>query len=250
MQRSVARLFQVGAHVPHGVAYRGATMKQWPRQQLPANFKMLPEQRWRMQAMPRDTGKIPRDFVLKMLYQQQPCELDALWGHCTSDGNCVLDSKRHLRDVLKQCRDESFIFFEKDKVTDAWVCSLTRERYENVRTMVHSLNAEQQTPLDAGLRGAAAEETTAFAGEYESMDEGAKKEHVTQLRRALEQSSSAVQQFQRSEVDYLPYTDLNGKVKFMWWYDVKDVANDTAAAQVAGQGTGQLEAPNVAGISQ
>ena len=85
LRRTAGRLFQVGAHVPHGTAYRGARIKSWPRQQLPANMSFLPEQRWTMKAVPRDTGRIPRDFVLTVVYKSQPVNVGDLWSLCTCE---------------------------------------------------------------------------------------------------------------------------------------------------------------------
>lgn len=223
LRKGIVHLYQVGAHVPHGNAFRGARMRHWPRQQLPQNLTFLPEQRWSMKPMPRDTGRVPRDFVLGIIYKSQPVNVADLWDLCASDTSCVLDSKRHLRAVLKQSREEGFLSFEKDPATDAWTCTLTRERFEEVRQQVVG-QAANQTPAQAGLRGRAAEKTAELSTAFESMDREAKLDHLAKLREALKETTSRVERFQRTEVDYLPYTTLNGKVDFMWWYETKDVS--------------------------
>lgn len=264
-------------------------MKDWPRVTMPKNFHFTPEQRLRLQGLPRDTGHIPRNFVLRMVYYHQPVPVEKLWDICTSESGCVLDSKKHLRDVLKCCRDESFVHFEKQGGAGAgWLCHLTRERLEDVKRIVATTSAEEATPAALGMRGTAAtqtsesiaavqdrvrvsgkeaaaaanaeggdggpssspsaenvpasrdEEEVSAAAAALSLDDGESRSshdaelratldantvaarHIEFLRQALSQSQDISRRFRRSEVDYLPYTDLNGKVKMMWWYDVQE----------------------------
>jgi hypothetical protein len=219
--------YQVGVHVPHAQAYRGARVKAWPRQSVPANLSLLPEQRWAMQPLPRDTGKVPRNFVLKMLYFEQPCPVDSLWQSCVQDAECVLDSRRHLRDVLKQCRDENFVTFEKDAAA-GWVCHLTRERFEEVRSMVNMLPDAVATPASAGMRGDAAERTAASGDTFRELSTADKAQHLAMLRAQTDAANKMLAEFQRVEIEYVPYTDINGKVRFQWFYDT---AGATPASQ-------------------
>ena len=228
LRRCASKLFQVGAQVPHGTAYRGARFRNWPRQQLPSNIHFLPEQRWAMRALPRDSGRVPRDFLLSVVYKAQPVNVADLWELCTTEAGCVLDSKRHLREVLKAAREEGWVLFEKDESTQSWTCSLTRERFEEVRHMVNE-DAATQTAAHAGLRGKAADRTTEISTAFEHMSEAEQGEHLRKLREALKASNAMVEKFQRTEVDYLPYTSLNGRVEFMWWYESRDVSNQAAA---------------------
>lgn len=240
-------LYQVGVHVPHGEAFRGARFKAWPQQKVPANFSLLPEQRWSMLPIQRDTGKVPRNFVLKILYFQQPCAVEQLWRLCTQDSECVLDSKRHLREVLKQCRDEGFVTFSKETTssseasagaavaggsaggavgaaTTSWTCTLTRERFEEVRAMVNMLPDSAGSAMSAGMRGDAASGTSDSAEVFRGLDDAEKVKHLEQLRAQTEAANQLLSAFQRIEIDYLPYTDLHGKVNTMYWYDSVDQA--------------------------
>ncbi|EPY38986.1 hypothetical protein AGDE_04943 [Angomonas deanei] len=221
MRKSITFLFQSGVHTPPGVSYNAARMKGWPQQKVPENFKFTEEQRFKTKALPRDTGRIARDFLLSVLYQHQPCEVSTLWEHCMCDPQIVLDSKKHLRDVLHQARSEGYVSFEKDPLTQKWVCHLARERYEEVVRMVSA----RTESLDhyGKLRGAAASETTEFAANFNEMNEEAKREHLAFLTEQVKETTQRLKKFQRTEIDYLPYTDLNGKVNFMWWYETVDV---------------------------
>ncbi|KPA82964.1 putative mitochondrial hypothetical protein [Leptomonas pyrrhocoris] len=238
MQRSISRLFQTGVHIPHGVRYNAAKIKNWPMQEVPQNFKFTNEQRFKTKAMPRDTGKIPRDFLLSVLYRNQPCEVSSLWEHCMNDPQIVLDSKRHLREVLQQARSEGFVSFEKDAVTERWVCHLTRERFEEVRAIVGARVENQD--LYSGLRGASATETSTYSESFREMNAQTKKEHLRLLTEQVASTTAHLRKFQRMELDYLPYTDLNGKVNFMWWYETNDVRDVAALPEADADGDRKL----------
>ncbi|CCW67924.1 unnamed protein product [Phytomonas sp. Hart1] len=219
MRRAIWDRFQTGANLPRGVSYNAAKMKHWPSQKVPENFAFTPEQRLKAKALPRDTGAIPKAFVLSVLYRHQPCEVGALWGHCVEDPQIVLDSKLHLREVLQQARSEGFISFEMDPITHHWLCHLTRERYEEVRSLVVTRNSG----IEQGLKQRpAADETANLSRGFEAMDQETKKRHLERLTEQIAEVATHLRHFQRTEIDYLPYTDLNGKVNFMWWYETVD----------------------------
>lgn len=224
IRRSARRLLQSGVHTPHSVSYNGAKMKHWPEQEIPADFRFTPEQRFTLRAMPRDTGRIPRNYVLGVLYRNQPADVQSLWEHCCADPATVLDSKRHLREVLKQARSEGFIHFERAGGSDEgeWMCLITRERYEEVKGMV---SMEPSAALEGGvMKGEAANDTEAYAKEFSTMNRDEKEIHLSKLREQVGLTSGKLREHTRTEVDYLPYTDLNGKVNFMWWYETKSGA--------------------------
>ncbi|KEG09417.1 hypothetical protein DQ04_05251020 [Trypanosoma grayi] len=221
MRRTLRALWQYGIHIPRGIVYGGAKMKNWPEQKIPDNFQFTDVERFRAKAIPRDVGKIPRDFVLSVLYRHQPCEVSGLWEHCANDPEIVLDSKRHLREVLKQAREEGFIMFERDSVTNEWLCFITRERYEEVRQIACAKS--EATDVYSGMRGSSATETSAYAERFNEMNALAKEDHVRRLEEEVAATTKHLRSFQRKEIDYLPYTDLNGKVNFMWWYETRDV---------------------------
>ena len=247
------RWLQQGVHVPHGTPVASAAvMKDWPTQAVPGNFHMLPEQRAKGRLLPRDTGKIPKNFLLSVLYAEQPIPVEALWDTCACDSECVLEGKAHLRQVLKQCRDEGFVHFEKQTIVSAdgrssthqWVCLLTRERYEDVRAIAlagqhgGAGNTAPQTPTQLGLRGDAAEATAASMGHFEALNDKAKDEHLAALAAAVAATQQPLRRFQRKTIDYLPYTDANGRVKTMWWYNT---AEDDASALLQSQAPGHSD---------
>eukprot|EP00796_Vickermania_ingenoplastis_P011580 gene11580-7976_t len=228
MNRTLSVLFQSGVHVPHGVRYNAAHMKFWPHQKPPLDFHFTAEQKFKAKPFPRDTGKIPKDFVLSVLYRHQPCKLSELWSHCLLDARIVLDSRRHLREVLHQMRLEGFVTFEKNIHNAAeWECHLTRERYEEVRQLVLSSDAKSS---EESVPPREPEEDGAEASQ-EATDVADKLERLKALEKRLAETTKKLQNFQRVEIDYLPYTDLNGKVNFMWWYETMEAPLGNALPQ-------------------
>lgn len=248
LRRTVLRVYQAGVHVPVGVAYPAAKMRHWPRQKLPANFNLTAEDKLKMDAIPRDVGRIPRDFVLNVLYHNQPCEVEKIWECCLRDPTVPLDSKRHLRAVLRQSREEGFVCFEKDSSSDTWICLLTRERFQEVRDLAAAVSQRNVPTNLAVLRGSAMAETTANMASYEAMNDEGREVHLASLTRAVEQTNEAVRRYMRTEIDYLPFTDINGKVNFMWWYDVRDSNADAHGSEALA--TPALQAPNLSGIDK
>lgn len=228
------KLLQAGVHVPRGTSYNGAKVKNWPEQTIPENFQFREEQKFKLRPMPRDTGKIPRDFVLSVLYRQQPCPVDQLWQKCAEDASCVLDSKRHLRDVLKAAREEGFLTFERGAQPGEWTCSIARERFQEVRAMVLQ-KVENMPGQMQSMRGSSATDTAAFAEAFRELNDEAKAEHLRKLTAEVAATTEKLKSFQRMEMDYLPYTDLNGKVQFMWWYEMRDQAAKAAETLPAGE---------------
>lgn len=238
MKRSVSLLFQSGVHTPHGTRYNAARIKNWPLQNIPSNFAFTTEQKMRAKFIPRDTGKIPRDFVLSVLYRHQPCEVSALWNYCSSDPRVVLDSKKHLRDVLQQMRSEGFINFEKNLNSQVWECYLTREKYEYVRNLVRS-NSSLHATADAENSIAGTLTNEMSQTDNITLTPKSEEEHPTtpivdlqgkmlQLEHELAETTKQLSKYQHVEADYLPYTDLNGKVNFMWWYETTDCATESS----------------------
>lgn len=236
--------------MPKGKTFNAARMANWPEMKIPDNFQFTEEQRFRMKAVPRDTGRIPRDFVLSVLYRHQPCEIDKLWDYCSADPRCVLDSKRHLRAVLKQTREEGFVTLEKstsvvrsessasssDAASPAsasaaeWLCLLTRERYAEVKQLVAKILESSSVASASGLRGSNITETANAMDTFRALNEEAKLAHKAMLEKHVGETTEMLRKFQRTEIDYLPYTDLNGKVQFMWWYEQRDRSNRASDA--------------------
>lgn len=249
------RRLQVGVHVPHGTTVAaGASMKNWPKQQIPQNFNMLQEQRRKGRMFPRDVGRVPRDFVLRVLFTEQPVPVEDLWSACNSDSECVLEGKNHLRQILKQCRDEGFLVFEKQSVdingmcvgqqvsrqykrsnetVEKWCCVLTRERYadcQEIASMSQQNTESNASAEDLGLQGDAAVSTD--SSRQEAMDtlsssggagfSSAKHHHVQQLLKAISMTKTPLRKYERYTIDYLPYTDANGRVSTMWWYETEE----------------------------
>lgn len=224
--------------------HRPSRMKHWPRKrEIPENFAFTPEQRYRAKSIPRDTGKIPKDFVLSILYRHQPCEVSDLWSFCLADPRIVLDGKRHLREVLQQLRAEGYVTFEKNLHSQKWEGHLTRERYEDVRRIVKSALFSVESSDEASFPPAieSSLNTEAVDTPLESLSASEKAVQLETLEKELALTTQKLAKYQFVEIDYLPYTDLNGKVKFMWWYETSSLPPQEATGLLEEETTPKLE---------
>lgn len=207
--------------------HHAARIKYWPQKRsIPENFCFTAEQKYRAKSIPRDTGKIPKDFVLSMLYRHQPCVVSYLWSFCSADPRVVLDGKKHLREVLQQLRAEGYVSFEKNFHTQEWEAHLTRERYDDVRSMIKStlFAAEKREEKNLLPLSKISLNTELKNPSVEALSASDKEDHLAKLEKQLALTTQKLTQYQFVEMDYVPYTDLNGKVKFMWWYETSSLS--------------------------
>ena len=196
--------------------YPAAKMKHHPDIiKVPNNF------RWHRhvfdhKALPRGTSGKPMNFVLSVLFYNQPCKLENLWSKCLEVPGIPLDSRRHLRQVTHQARMEGWIHFEKKEDTH-WYVYFNPDRYEEVKYLVQSWRSDWLDKI-SGNPG----QSTAFESiqTVAKSDETNKKSHMDHVRKALVDANKRLGDFERTTIDYLPYTDPNGKVNFMWWYEM------------------------------
>lgn len=198
--------------------------------------------------MPRDTGSVPVQFVLSVLYRHQPCEMSSLWNCCAGDSRSVLDSRKHLRDVLHEARAQGFVYFELNPHTERWECHLTRERYHEVRDLV------RQSTAAGGSESGELQPQRELAHDHDGNETTSrslmveeKSRRLAELEEQLRESTVDLKQYQSVEVDYLPFTDLNGRVQFMWWYETSEAA---AKAVEASPTTSLLEEGDTAQVEE
>ena len=154
-----------------------------------------------------------------------------------------LDSRRHLRQVIHQARMEGWIYFEKKE--EHWYVYFCQDRYEEAKYLV----SKWRTDWIKNISGNPHQSTiTGSLGKLSDAKPVDKLEHMKRMREALVEANKKLSAFERTTIDYLPYTDPNGKVNFMWWYE--------SAIKSENKGSNTLDAPseprknlNVAGIS-
>ena len=167
-------------------------------------------------ALPRGTSGKPMNFVLSVLFYNQPCRLDSLWTKCLEVPGIPLDSRRHLRQVTHQARMEGWIYFEKKEDTH-WYVYFAPDRYEEVKFLVNSWRQDWIESIGDSAKHAASSKEVV---NVDSEKAEAKKEHMDHIRQALVDANKRLGDHERTTIDYLPYTDPNGKVNFMWWYEM------------------------------
>ena len=195
--------------------YGAAKIKDHPEKiEIPKNFKWNTHVFYH-KPLPRGTSGEPLYFVLAVLFYNQPCRVATLWNICRQIPFVPLDSRRHLREVVHQARREEWIYFDK---TDCWYIYPTRERYEELKTVVSKwretwLSRHNERTPDISPNKQEVSQFVAQLGEKE------KGRHQEQIEGQLGQMEHKLRKYERTQIEYLPYTDPNGKVNFMWWYD-------------------------------
>eukprot|EP00760_Papus_ankaliazontas_P020906 PhM_4_TR18607/c0_g1_i1/m.30928 len=194
--------------------------------QVPKNFRWhdpLMEQ----VPLPRGTCAEPLYFVLSVIYYNQPCRMAQLWSLCSQVPFVPLDSRRHLRQVVHQARHEGWVFFEKNAETHQWYVYPTRERHEELKVLVRGWREAWMQRVAAGSGGSEpanvaerTQSTTAPANAaFQNMSPQDRVAHMEKVQEQLFALQTKLAKHERTSMDYLPYTDPNGRVHFMWWYD-------------------------------
>jgi len=157
------------------------------------------------------------EFVLAILYYNQPVQIKNLWDLCRSIPLVPLDSRRHLRQVIHQARLEGWIHFEKtDRI---WMAYPTRERYNELKTTVCEWREKwlkQQGSKNYNKNMPCGDTLLSFANRLPASDTDV---HYDRIGEQLNRIKPMLNKHEHTKIAYLPYTDPNGKVNFMWWYD-------------------------------
>lgn len=112
-------------------------MQHYPRQyaNMHSLYKSHPR-KGALTAIPRDLGEKPRNLVLRMLYTVQPIDMHRLWIHLRNHEFCPLDSKKHLRAVLRICRLMNWVVTQTSYNQTSWMWSVHPSRTREVERMV------------------------------------------------------------------------------------------------------------------
>mmetsp|Transcript_9777 Transcript_9777/g.14796 ORF Transcript_9777/g.14796 Transcript_9777/m.14796 type:complete len:247 (-) Transcript_9777:17-757(-) len=207
--------------------YSAAKMKGHPDFiKVPENFRW--HKHFEQVPLPRGTSGKPMNFVLTVVFYNQPCRLENLWNKCMEVSGIPLDSKRHLRQVLHQARMEGWIFFEQKD--DVWYALFCQDRYEEVKWLVTKWREDWIKTIDGNPHQT---EVTKVIEKGSSSSITDRRLHLEKMRKALVEANEKLNTFERTTIDYLPYTDPNGKVQFMWWYEltVKNKTRTTSSLE-------------------
>jgi len=119
-----------------------------PRYDIPANRRIKDFFQHKPKAIPRDVGEIPRNYILRFVYFNQPITSMGLWELMKKQADCPFDSKHHLQLVMKFARLDGWIYFEINQDSNQWVCNLTRERYNDVQALVTQHRDDERNKED------------------------------------------------------------------------------------------------------
>eukprot|EP00760_Papus_ankaliazontas_P030517 PhM_4_TR4874/c0_g1_i1/m.4843 len=187
---------------------------------------------WRFNpsAVPRDLGEIPREYMLRHLYFQQPTTSQQFWEELKKNPDIPFDSKKHLTLVLKMARIEGWVTFEKDQEANKFTLSVSREKYGEVQELVraHREAERRQAETDAERELEAARADEAATAERSN-------EYVEWMHAELVRASERLKMYDPAAFEELPMREAKtgkGHAGYdMFWYraDTPAAATDDKA---------------------
>ena len=158
LRRTVRTLWAKNPHGPtiqnfeKSSAYRSEKVMfkvmRGPKYDIPSDRRYREIFKYMPHGIPRDCGEIPRNYILRMVYFNQPITAAALWEELKKQTDTPVDSRRHMTLVLKMARIEEWVYFEKNQDSNDWVMNITRERYPDVQRLVTEHRDSERTRAD------------------------------------------------------------------------------------------------------
>lgn len=164
-----------------------------------------------IRAIPRDLGELPRSFVIKLLFLNQPVRQTDLWELCKQDEHCPLDSSKHLRLVLKIAKLQKWAYVEKNQTNNMWYYYVHQSRTHEVQDMIRADAVEKRDAEARAVEEADQVEQEKKAAASEAMDLA-----IQSMQHALASNISKIGEFDPAFVRSLPYVTEGGALNFSW----------------------------------
>jgi hypothetical protein len=230
LRRTLRRLEQnstkpYGPHLQHGLTEKFTvrdfrsekTMTDtiiFPKEQADMRkiYHKLDFQHSKLHAIPRDLGQLPRAYMLRVLYVNQPALQTTLWSLLKENDDCPFDSYRHLDFVLRVALHQNWVVREKNQSDRKWYLSVHPSRSSDVLDIITSEREAQrraeseQLGLDEKSREEERERTR------EAVDVA-----IRDLQHQLAVNVAVLQEQDRELVRDLPYVNGDGSIDYVWY---------------------------------
>lgn len=161
--------------------------------------------------LPRDLGELPRTYMLRTLFLNQPCLEPALWRLLKENDDCPFDSYDHLDMVIRVALHQNWITREKNQVDRKWYLSVHKSRSADIQKLVQ---AEKENSLRIESE-AAAKETEANKLQAAERDE-ALDTAIRHLQHQITVNVAALLEQDPGLVRDLPFVRPDKAVDFAW----------------------------------
>ena len=164
--------------------------------------------------LPRDLGELPRTYLLRTLFVNQPATQHDLWEMLKACDDCPFDSYRHLEFVLRVALHQNWVVREKNQADRKWYLSVHPQRSASVSEALQQ-EKEQSTRAALDSEAAAAERAEA---EREASEEAVDLA-IQDLQHQLTVNVAVLQEQDRQLARALPYVQADGSLDFAWYRD-------------------------------
>ena len=162
-------------------------------------------------AIPRDFGEIPRNFLLRILFANQPIGSAELWERLKERTDCPYDSQTHMREVLRFARKQNWVYAEKNQANNKWYWHVHRRRMSEVQSLLdHDRVHERDEELAKPQR------EMALQKEQELNQEEALDKSIVLLQQQLVASVCKLREFNPAAAAELPCSTGDGGVDVAW----------------------------------
>ena len=167
---------------------------------------------YRINAVPRDVGEIPRKYVLRYLFLHQPITFEGLWNILKKQSDVPLDSMRHMRAVLRIARDEDWVYIEKDQDSNDVCLHIKHDKYASVQELVQKHSEEGRITSEKKIA--------------DDIKQNQQKEHeISQINaeylknayHELVQTAEKLKKYDIQAFHELPYVTKDGSYDFFWY---------------------------------
>ena len=201
----------------HRAFWSEKTMTEWNlAEKEQANMRVMNKKlsvlQMKKHAIPRDLGELPRTYLLRCLFVNQPVTQHDLWELLKANADCPFDSYRHLEFVLRIALHQNWVMREKNQTDRKWYLSVHQQRSAVVS---EALQNEKEAAARAKAEAEANAEEVARA-EQEQVDE-ALELAIQDLQHQIMVNVAVLQEQDRDLVRSLPYVRPDGAIDFAWY---------------------------------
>lgn len=183
-----------------------------------AHFNSNVRTRWKMgiqacgaYAIPRDLGEIPRDYILKNLQRNEPITLQRLFEIIKEKPDCPVDSRRHLRQVLRVARLQNWVYTEKNQTDNRWYYYIHPQKRHAMQDLLR-LEREDEKAVEREQAETAAQRIA----DASNAQSAALDATIQALQRDLIRNVSKIREFEPEYAASLPCSTPTGAVNVVW----------------------------------
>ena len=163
-------------------------------------------------AIPRDLGEIPRTYLLRTLFVNQPALQADLWQLLKDRDDCPFDSYAHLDMTLRVALHQNWVVREKNQSDRKWYLSVHPQRGDDIAAaLAEGRNAEREA--EAGAEAAAA----AAAEERHATRREAVAAAIRDLQHQIAVNVAVLTEQDRTLLKELPYVQPDGSIDYCWY---------------------------------